>query len=260
MVQTASRPLKGDNVRRLLLAALIGMTAASARAAEIKVLASNGVKAALEELAPAFERETGNKLSITFGLAAALKRQIEAGEAFDLAILTSAGIDDLAKQGKVDGGSRAAIARSGVGIGIKQGGPRPDIGTPDALKRTLLAAKSISWAKEGQSGIYFAGLLERIGIADQMKPKVVPAASGVEVGKLVAGGYVEFGVILVNELMASPGVEVLGPLPPELQNYTAFHAGAGVGSKDPSAAKALIRFLTTPSAGAVFKAKGQEPG
>ncbi len=249
---------------RFLFAAVIGstalLTAASTRAAEIKVLASNGVKAALEELAPAFERETGNKLSITFGLAAALKRQIEAGEAFDLAILTSAGIDDLAKQGKVDGASRAAIARSGVGIGIKQGAPRPDIGTPDALKRTLLAAKSISWAKEGQSGIYFAGLLERIGIAEQMKPKVVPAASGAEVGKLVAGGYVEFGVILVNELMAAPGVEVLGPLPPELQNYTAFHAGAGVGSKDPSAAKALIRFLTTPSAGAVFKAKGQEPG
>ena len=249
---------------RNVLIALIGiaalLTAASTRAAEIRVLASNGVKAALEELAPAFERATGDKLVIEFGLAAVLKRQIEGGAAFDVAILTSAGIDDLAKQGKVDGGSRAAIARSGVGIGIKRGGPRPDIGTPDALKRTLLAAKSISWAKEGASGVYFAGVLERIGIAEQMKPKVVPAASGAEVGKLVAGGYVEYGVILVNELMASPGVEVLGPLPPELQNYTAFHAGVGAGSKDPSAAKALIRFLTTPSAGAVFKAKGQEPG
>jgi molybdate transport system substrate-binding protein len=232
----------------------------SVRAADIKVLASNGVKAALEELAPAFERETGNKLVLSFGLAAALKRQIESGEAFDVAILTSAGIEDLAKQGKVDGGSRAAIARSGVGIGIRQGGPRPDIATPDAFKRTMLSAKSISWAKEGQSGIYFAGLLERIGIAGQMKPKVVPAASGAEVGKLVASGQVEFGVILVNELMAAPGVEVLGPLPPELQSYTAFHAGVASGSKSSSAAKALIKFLTTPSAGAVFKAKGQEPG
>jgi molybdate transport system substrate-binding protein len=232
----------------------------SVRAADIKVLASNGVKAALEELAPAFERETGNKLVLSFGLAAALKRQIESGEAFDVAILTSAGIEDLAKQGKVDGGSRAAIARSGVGIGIRQGGPRPDIATPDAFKRTMLSAKSISWAKEGQSGIYFAGLLERIGIAGQMKPKVVPAASGAEVGKLVASGQVEFGVILVNELMTAPGVEVLGPLPPELQSYTAFHAGVASGSKNSSAAKALIKFLTAPSAGAVFKAKGQEPG
>jgi len=236
------------------------MTTASIRAAEIKILASNGVREALQELAPAFERATGNKLVITFGLAAALKRQIEAGEAFDLAILTSSGIDDLAKQGKVDAASRASIARSGVGIGIRKGAPRPDIGTPDALKRTLLSAKSISWAKEGASGVYFAGLLERMGIAEQMKPKVVLAPSGAVVGKLVAGGEVQLGVILVNELMAAPGVEVLGPLPAELQNYTVFHAGVGVGSKDSSAAKALIKFLTTPSAGAVFKAKGQEAG
>ena len=243
------------------LAAIAAMLATtSVSAAEIKVLASNGVKEALLELAPAFERATGNKLVISFGLAAALKRQIEAGEAFDLAILPAAGLNDLAKQGKVDARGRAAIARSGVGIGIRKGARRPDIRTEQALRRTLLAADSITWAKEGQSGIYFAGLLQRIGIAEQMKHKVVPAASGAEVGNLVASGKVQLGVILVNELMAAPGVEVLGPLPPELQNYTVFHAGVGVGSKDPSAAKALIKFLTTPSAGAVFKAKGQEAG
>jgi molybdate transport system substrate-binding protein len=238
-------------------AALLAMS--SIEAAEIRVLASNGVKATLEELAPAFERETGNKLVIEYGLAAVLKRQIEGGAAFDLAILTSAGIDDLAKQRKVDAGSRAAIARSGVGIGIKQGGPRPDIGAPDAFKRTLLAAKSITWAKEGQSGIYFAGLIERMGIAAQLKPKAVIAATGTEVGQLVASGRVELGVSQMNELMAMPGVEVLGPLPGELQTYTAFHAGVASGSKNAQGAQALIRFLTTPSARAVFKAKGQEP-
>ncbi|HET7765739.1 MAG TPA: substrate-binding domain-containing protein [Burkholderiales bacterium] len=232
----------------------------AARAAEIKVLASNGVKAALEELAPAFERQTGHKLSITFGLAAVLKRQIEAGEPFDYAILTDAGIADLVKQGKVDGASRAAIARSGVGIGIKKGAPRSDIGTPDALKRTLLAAKSISWAKEGASGVYFASVLERMGIAAEMKPKVHLAASGAEVGKLVAGGEVQYGVILVNELMAAPGVEVLGPLPAELQSYTAFHGAASASSKNAAAAWALSKFLTVPAARAVFQAKGQEPG
>jgi molybdate transport system substrate-binding protein len=249
---------------KTLLTALVGLAvlsaAASIRAAEIKVLASNGVKEALNELAPAFEREAGHKLVIAFGLAAALKRQIEAGEAFDLAILPAAGLNDLAKQGKVEARGRAAIARSGVGIGIRKGARRPDIRTAQALKRTLLAADSITWAKEGQSGIYFAELLKRIGIAERMKPKIVPAASGVEVGQLVASGKVQLGVILVNELMAAPGVEVLGPLPPELQNYTVFHAGVGVGSKDSSAAKALIKFLTTPAAGAVFKAKGQEAG
>ena len=249
---------------KTLLTAIIGFAvlsiAASIRAAEIKVIASNGVKEALHELAPAFERETGHKLVISFGLATALKRQIEAGETFDLAILPAAVLDDLAKQGKFDAASRPAIARSGVGIGIKKGAPRPDIRTPGAFKRTLLSAKSITWAKEGQSGIYFASLLERIGIAEQMKPKVVPASTGVEVGKLVAGGQAQLGVILVNELMVAPGVEVLGPLPAELQNYTVFHAGVGVGSKDSSAAKALIKFLTTPAAGAVFRAKGQEAG
>src|SRR5882672_5041558 len=171
---------------KTLVAAVAGfaalVTMASVRAAEIKVLASNGVKEALNELAPAFERETGHKLVIGFGLAAALKRQIEAGEAFDLAILPAAGLNDLAKQGKVDARGRASIARSGVGIGIRKGARRPDIRTPRALKRTLLSAEYITWAKEGQSGIYFAGLLERIGIAEQMKPKIVLAASGVEVG------------------------------------------------------------------------------
>ena len=246
------------------LAAVLGtaalLAAASVHAAEIRVLASNGVKEALEELAPAFERATGSKLVFSFGLAAALKRQIEAGEAFDVAVLTDAGIDDLAKQGKLDAGSRAAIARSGVGIGIRKGGARPDIATPDTFRRALLSAKSISWAQGGQSGIYFAGLLQRMGIADQMKPKIVPAATGAEVGKLLASGRVELGVILVNELMAAPGVEVLGPLPAELQKYTVFHAGVASGSKHAQDARALIRFLTTPSSGAVFKAKGQEPG
>ena len=247
-------------LKTLVTAIVALLAAASVSAAEIKVLASNGVREALHELAPAFERESGHKVVFGFAGAAALKRRMEGGEAFDLAIIDRAGIEDLAKQGKVDGASRAAIARSGVGIGIKKGAPRPDIGTPEALKRTLLAAKSITWAKEGQSGMYFASVLERIGIAGEIRPKAQLVGSSAEGGKLVAAGKAELAVGLLNELMVAPGVEVLGPLPPELQNYTAFHAGVGVGSKDSAAAKALIKFLTTPAAGAVFKAKGQEPG
>ena len=241
------------------LAALFAYAGASG-AAEIKVLASNGVKAALEDLAPQFERATGNKVTIVWGLAAVLKRQIEGGEAFDLAILTTAGIDDLAKQRKVDGGTRANVARSGVGIGIKAGAPRTDIGTPDALKRAMLEAKSVSWAKEGASGTYFVTVLERLGIADQVKAKAILAASGAEVGKLLVKGEAQYGALLVNELMAQPGVEVLAPLPPELQSYTVFTTGVAAGSKNAGAAKSLIQFLTTPAAGAVFKSKGQEPG
>jgi molybdate transport system substrate-binding protein len=226
----------------------------------VKVLASNGVKETLEELAPAFERDAGYRLEIEFGLAAALRRRIEGGAAFDLAILTGAAMDELAKRGSIDGASRAPLARSGVGIGIRAGAPRADIGTPEALKRTLLGAGSITWAKEGAGGVYIAALIERLGIAEQMKPKIVPAVTGAEVGRLVAEGKAQYGVILVNEIMAAPGMELLGPLPDAVQGYTSFQAGVAAGSKNAPAAAALIRFLRTPPARAVFEAKGQEPG
>jgi molybdate transport system substrate-binding protein len=230
------------------------------RAAEIKVFASNGVKEALQELAPDFERQTGHKLKMEFGLAAALKRQIEGGAAFDVAVLTDAGIEDLAKHGRIAAASRADVARSGVGIGIRAGAARPDIGSTEALKRALLAAKSVSWAKEGASGVYFASLLQRMGIAELIMPKARLAPSGAAVGALLVNGEAELGALLVNELMAVRGVEVLGPLPPELQNYTVFTTGVSLASKDAAAAKALVNFLISPAAGAVFKAKGQEPG
>src|SRR5262249_44729488 len=135
--------------------------------------------------------------------------------------------------------SSAAIARSGVGIGIRKGAPRADIGSADALMRTMLAASSVSWAKEGASGTHFASVLERTGIAERMKPKELLADSGAEIGKLLAGGKVQYGVLLVNELMTLPGVEVLGPLPPDLQAYVVFTAGVASASASPQAAEAL---------------------
>ncbi len=236
------------------------MSAGGANAADLKVLASNGVRGTLEELAPTFERATGDKLTIIFGLAAVLKRQIEAGEAFDLAILTSAGIEDLASQGKLDAASRASIARSGVGIGVRAGAPKPDLSTAEALKRALLSAQSITWASEGASGIYMASVVRKMGIAEQLQPKLKLAATGAQVGEWIAKGEVELGALLVNELLAVKGVEVAGPLPAEVQNYTIFHGGVSAASKNAAAAKALIRFLTTPAAAAVFRSKGQEPG
>ncbi|SRR5579871_1600616 len=244
-------------------AALVVMTlvpACAAYSAELAVLASNGVKAALEALGPAFERESGHSLRVRFGLAAVLKREIEGGATFDVAILTRSGVAELAQQGKLDAGSEVDIARSAVGIGIRAGAARPDIATPEALKRTLLAARSIGWAREGASGSYFAGLLERMGIADEIMPKAVLAPAGADVGAMLASGKIELGALLVNELLAAPGVEVVGPLPPELQSYTVFTAAAAAAARDRAAAKALIRFLSSPDARAVFKAKGQEPG
>ena len=247
-------------MKTLILALAASLSVPAANAADLRVLASNGVRGALEELAPAFARATGHKLDITFGLAAGLKREIEAGEAFDLAILTSANIDDLARQGKVDGASRTPIARSGVGIMVRAGAPKPDLSTPEALKSALLAARSITWARDGASGVYFASVMQKLGIADEIKQKYKLALDGAAAAHKVASGEVELGALLINEILAQKGVEVAGQLPPELQSYTAFHSGVSTASKDPAAAKALAEFLTTPAAREVFKAKGQEPG
>ncbi len=247
-------------MRKLAVVIAASFAACAAQADEIKVIASNGVKAALEELAPRFDAGTGNRLHLVFGVAAPLKRQIEAGEAFDLAILTSAGIADLAKQGKIDGASITPIARSGIGIGVKAGAHKPDIRTAEALKHALLEAKSVSWAKEGASGVAFAGIVDKMGIGPQVNAKAKLASNGAGVGELLVNGDAQLGALLVNELMAIRGVEVVGPLPPEVQSYTAFHAGVGSASKSAAAAKALAQFLTAPASAAVFKAKGQEPG
>jgi molybdate transport system substrate-binding protein len=244
----------------LVAAALITTLAMRAEAADITVLASNGVRASLEELAPHFEHMGGHKVTFAFGLAAALKRQIEAGEAFDLAVLTSAGIEDLIKQGKIDGASRTPIARSGVGLMVRSGAPKPDLRDADALKRALLSAKSLTWAKEGASGAYFATVLQKLGIAEELKPKLNLAADGPGAAGKVASGEAELGVLLLNEIMAHKGVDVAGPLPAALQSYTVFHGGVSAASKNAAAAKAFAEFLTTPEARGVFKAKGQEPG
>jgi len=247
-------------MKKLAFAFAALFAAAGAQADELKVIASNGVKAALEELAPHYDAGTGNRLHIVFGVAAPLKRQIEGGEAFDLAILTSAGIADLAKEGKIDGASITPVARSGIGLGIRAGARKPDISTAEALKRTLLEAKSISWAKEGASGVAFANITDKMGIGPQVRAKAKLASNGAGVGELLVNGDAELGAILVNEIMALKGVEFVGPLPAEVQSYAAFHAGVGTASKNAAAAKSLARFLTSPDSAKVFKAKGQEPG
>ena len=249
-------------MKRLAFAFAGLLAAAAAHADNVKVIASNGVKAALDELAPQFERTSGHKVSIEYGLAAVLKRQIEGGEAFDVAILTSAGIEDLIKQGKVLASTRTPIARSGTGFMVKAGAPKPDLGSPDAVKRAVLAARSLSWAKEGASGKIFLEAMQKLGIADQAKAKGNLGADGADAARKVAAGEAELGVLLVNEIMAQKahGVDLAGPLPPELQSYLAFHAGVSAASKSSVAAKTFDRFLVTPAAATVFRAKGQEPG
>ncbi len=231
-----------------------------AQAAELKVLCSNGLREVMLELAPEFERASGHKLDLTFGLAAAFKQKIEAGEPFDVVVVTPALLDETIKLGKVSGDNRAIIARAGNGLAIRAGAPRPDIATSAAFKTTLLDAKSIAYAKAGQSGVYFVGLLDRLGIANAVKAKSLPQASGVEVGAAVAHGEAELGVLPVSEILPVKGVELLGPFPADLQGYVVMEAGVAAAAKDKAAAAALVKFLKSPDHSAVIKQKGMEPG
>jgi molybdate transport system substrate-binding protein len=232
---------------------------AGAQATEIKVLASNGVKTVLEELAPQFEKSTGHKLAFRFAPAADLKGQIEKGEPFDVAILTTALIDDLIRQGKLAPATRADVAKSGAGVAIRKGAPKPDIATAEAFKRTLLAAKSIAYVGTGATGANMRKIFEQLGIAEDMKGKTKILA-GTSAADAVANGEAELGFTQISEILPVAGAELAGPLPPGVQIYTVFPAAVGAGASDAAAAQSFIKFLTAPAAAPVIRAKGMEPG
>ena len=229
------------------------------QAAEIRVLSSNGVKTVLEELAPQVEKATRHKLLLNFAPAAELKAQIEKGEAFDLTILTAAGIDDLIKQGKLVAATRSDFTRSGAGVAIKKGAAKPDLSSAEGFKRTLLAAKSIAYVGQGATGVTINRIIERFGIAAEMKAKTIPL-SGISAADAVAMGEAELGFTQISEILPVAGAELAGPLPPEVQVYTVFTAAVGGNARDSAVAISLIKFLTAPAAAPVIRAKGMEPG
>src|SRR5215469_3263544 len=238
-----------------LMSCLFAAVASSA--AEIKVLTSVALTAAFNELAPNFEQTTGNKLNIGYSLIADIRKRMLDGETADVIILSRPVMDELAKQGKFTSDSITNIAGTAVALAMRAGAPKPDISTVDALKRTLLAAKSIVYAdpaKGGASGVYFAQVVDRLGIAEQLKSKttLVPGAQAAEV---VAKGEAEIGVGQTSEIVPVEGAQVLGPLPGEFASTTLFSAGTGATSKLPEQAKLLIQFLTGPVARPVFSAK-----
>ncbi len=243
-------------------AATVGMAAllaqaGAAKAAEITVFATTSLRQALEKLGPQFERASGHKLVYKLGTSAPLKRQIDAGEPFDLAILVPASLDALIKDAKVVAGTRTDVARSAIGVAVRAGTPKPDTGTAEALKRTLLAARSISYSGEGASGKYFTGLLDRLGIAAEVTPRLRPLPSGGAVAP-VAKGEIEMAVITLANIVGVPGVEIAGLLPRDMQHYTVYTAGVATASRNAEAAKALVALLMTPEATPAFEAAGME--
>ncbi|HEV2200557.1 MAG TPA: substrate-binding domain-containing protein [Bryobacteraceae bacterium] len=233
--------------------------ATAAENAPVHVLVSNGMKAAMEELQPLAERTIGHPLAPEFSSTAALKKKIQGGEAFDATVITTGAIDSLIKEGKLTAASRTELGRSILGIGIRAGAARPDIRTVDALKKTLRAAHSITYPRDGASRGDLEKMFERLGIAAEIKPKIVLANGSGAAAESVASGQVEMVLTLFSEIVPVHGLEILGPLPGEYQSDVRFSAAASSATKSPEAAKALIAFLAGPQAASVLKAKGLEP-
>jgi molybdate transport system substrate-binding protein len=235
--------------------------AIAAGAAELKVLATVALTPALDELAVQFERATGNKLAIGYSLVADIRKRMLEGETADVVILSRAVMDELQKQEKLAPASIEDVVGAAIAVAVKAGAPKPDIGSVESFKRSLLAAKSIVYAdpaKGGLSGVYFARVLERLGIAEQMKPKTI-LVPGAEAGQVVARGDAEIGVAQSSEILPVTGAQLVGPLPGEFASVTVFSAGIGANTNAPEAARSLIRFLKGTSAEPVFKSKGLEP-
>ena len=241
--------------------ALFGITAGTiARAAEIKLLCAVALYPAIDALIPDFEKSSGHKVTVAYGNAGAIADRFQKGEAADLMINAAPLMDQLRAQGKVVAGDRIIIAKVGVGAFVRKGAAKPDISSVDAFKRSMLAARSIAYPDPtggGASGIYVASLLERLGIAAEMKPKTKLSTLETLYAS-VASGDVEIGFNQVSEVLAEPTVEFAGPLPSAIQNYTQFAPGIVTGSNQTDAARALVTFLTSPAAQTVLKAKGFE--
>jgi len=246
---------------RMICVLAAWLVAASAGAAELKVLTAGAFKSVVAAMAPEFERQTGHRLVVENETAGALARRIAAGEAFDLVVLTAPMIAQLAKEGKVAPGASAQLGRVAIGVAVKRGAPLPDIGSVAAFQRALLAAHAVAYidpAAGGSSGIYLSQLFDKMGIGPQVKAKAVLVPGGLVATKLVSG-EADLAIHQISELLAVPGAVLVGPIPAEIQNYTVYAGGVSASARDPAAAKAMLALLHGAGAQAAMKAKGMEP-
>jgi molybdate transport system substrate-binding protein len=239
------------------LVACLALVATGAQAAELRVLCSNGLRAVIEELRPQFERTSGHTLALQFNSTTTLKQRIEGGEAFDVALLSSEAVDDLVKSGALVSASRAELAQSGIGVGIRKGAPRPDVRTAAALKDAMLRARSIAYTRDGASRPQVDKMFATLGIAAALQPKIKLMPAG-EPAPSVATGQSEYVITLISEILPVAGVELAGPLPAEFQKYTSFAAAAGAHAANAQAVNALIAFMHGPAAAPVYTAKGMD--
>jgi molybdate transport system substrate-binding protein len=230
-----------------------------ASAAELKVLTAGAMKTVVLALAPQFESQ-GHKLIVDNDTAGGLTKRIEGGETFDVAVITPGVIDMLIEKGKIAAGTRTNLARVGVGVMVKEGTPKPDIGNVEAFKQALVAAKSVAYIDPesgGSSGIYLAGLFDKLGIGEAIKPKAKLKRGGY-VADLIVSGEAELGLHQISEILPVKGVTLVGPLPAEIQNYTTYAVGLSATAENAEAAKVFIGLLSSPAATAVLREKGME--
>ena len=246
-----------------LLRVAFGLTLAlgvSVQAAEVRVMAGSAIAPALDEIARQFERKTGHTLVIDYGIFQILKGKIDAGDAFDLAIIGEGSMNDATRQGRVVADTRTLVARVGMAMAVKAGAPKPDIGSVESFRGTLLSAKSIAYPPKGAIGIHLAKVFGTLGISDQMSSKIRALQTVELVPQAVSSGEAELGFAPNTVLIAGSGIDIVGPLPAELQSYIVYTSAVGTGATEPDAARAFIQYLAMPDAVSVMKAKGFEVG
>lgn len=232
------------------------LMAAAVSAAEIKLISSPAASSALKEVAPQFERATGHKVLLDFANIAALRKRMGAGEGFDIAIVSPKLIEELLQQGTIAAGTRYNIGRTGLAVVTRKGAPRPDISSAESFKRALLGARSVGHSATGESGIGFLSVLDRLGITNEMKPTIRPAAN---LTSTVAAGEVDFGVSGIGAAISNPKLDYVGPVPAPVQAYVNLAAGISAKATEPQAARALLKYLSDPAVVQIMKAKGLEP-
>ena len=231
--------------------------ALTADAAEIKLLSGLGIKAAIDDIGPKFEHASGHRLAVTFAPLGAIVKLVHGGQAADVVISPQQGMDGFVKDGKVDAGSVRLLARSGMAVAVRKGAAKPDISTTEAFSRTLLAARSITYGR-GAGSEHIEKVLDRLGIANEVKAKTVRGVAG-DTGVRVANGEAEIGITLLQVLMPVAGIDIVGPLPGDLQDTLVFAVATIASSRDAATSNTLIDYLRSPEAAKVFKAKGLEP-
>jgi molybdate transport system substrate-binding protein len=255
--------MRNDRVDHLVacgLALLIAFAVPRvAAAADVVLLASNGIRPVLDEVLPQFEQSTMHKVLVRYDVAAEMRRKIEAGQTFDLAILTAGQLDAVMKGGFIVSGTRVALAQTPIAIAIRAGASRPDIRTTTALVRALQDAASITYAREGAGGVYLTQLLQKLGLTERLAPKLRPVGTGADASAAVARGDAQLGVLPLSEILPVKGVEVLGPFPADVQDPMVMVAGISAAAKQRAAATALVTYLNSPAVRPVLQKKGMEP-